>query len=170
MRLWMKRLDDGIHWATVTVSFSIAFRHQFLERTPAERKAYLDGLHDPARRQRMAELIEQGVESLAFHPALLRFAALIEDFDRTLSDGPWLVGETFSLADVAYAPYLARLAHLGLDEAINRRPRVAAWRDRLVARPSFEEGVARWFNPSAVALFERERHAAREAAQRAFAG
>ncbi len=58
MRLWMKRLDDGIHLATFTVSFSIAFRYWFLERTPAERKAYLDGLQDPARRERTAELSE----------------------------------------------------------------------------------------------------------------
>jgi glutathione S-transferase len=95
----MKRLDDGIHLATFTVSFGIAFHYWFLERTPAERKAYLDGLHDPARRERMAELIEQGMESPAFHAALLRFAALMEEFDRALSEGPWLVGETFSLAE-----------------------------------------------------------------------
>ena len=36
MRLWTKQLDEGLHAAVGTLSFAVAFRHQWLAR-PAER-------------------------------------------------------------------------------------------------------------------------------------
>ena len=42
----------------------------------------------------------------AFPAAIRRLDKMIADMERALADhqGPWLVGETYTLADVAYAP------------------------------------------------------------------
>lgn len=91
-----------------------------------------------------------------------RFVFVAAFLVATSSDDPWLAGKTFTLAEVGFAPYVARLQHLGLDELFNRHPRVSEWSERLANRPSVIEGVARWFNPKYLKLFEGKRAEARE--------
>jgi glutathione S-transferase len=81
-----------------------------------------------------------------------------------LAEQPWLAGPGFSLADIAYAPYVIRLTHLGLDDMVTARPRVADWRDRLFGRDSYREGIDKWFNPAVLDIFAAEAPAARRRA------
>ncbi len=52
--------------------------------------------------------------------------------ERTLGDRPYLVGDAYSLADVAYTPFLQFLSLLEVEPGT----RVAAWSTRLLERPS----------------------------------
>jgi glutathione S-transferase len=79
--------------------------------------------------------------------------------------GSWLAGNTFSLADNAYAPYLTRFSHLGLGDIFIERPRLRAWRDRLFGRSSYKSGVQDWFNPAYLEIFAAQQDAAREQAR-----
>ncbi|MBS1222584.1 MAG: glutathione S-transferase, partial [Proteobacteria bacterium] len=64
--------------------------------------------------------------------------------EQQLGAGPFFNGAAFSLADTAYAPLLMRLEIIdrlypqGLFEPT---PRVRAWSDALLARPSVRESV-----------------------------
>lgn len=49
----------------------------------------------------------------------------------------YLVGEELTLADIAVAGPLATLSHTGLKVVRDRHPRLAAFLDRILARPSF---------------------------------
>src|SRR3990172_6765015 len=162
MRLWTKQLDEGVHAATGTLSTCIAFRHQHLKKSPDELKRYFDSIPQPDRRERLQKAVEFGMDSPTFAPALRRLDRVIADIDRTLTEGDWLAGDSFSLADAAYTPYVIRLQHLGLEAIISSRPRVAAWIDRLRSRPSFKSAVADWFNVGTMAVFEAQRESARE--------
>lgn len=166
MRLWTKQLDEGVHAATGTLSTCIAFRHQHLKKTPEELKRYFDGIPQQERRERLQKAVEFGMDSPTFAPALRRFERLLDDIDRTLTHGDWLAGDSFSLADAAYTPYMIRLQHLGLDAMISSRPRMAAWIDGLCSRPSFKSAVADWFNAGTMAVFEAQRESARDKAAR----
>lgn len=152
MRLWMKQLDETVHAATGTVSTCIAFRFQHLKRPRADYEAWLANL-EPVRRERSRLAVELGMDSPQFAPAVARFRQLVADMDAALEAGSWLAGDEFSLADIAYAPYMTRLMHLGLDDMVAERPRVAAWQQRLFARPSYKESNERWFNPSYLDIF-----------------
>ena len=165
MRLWMKQLDETVHAATGTVSSCIAFRHQHLKRAPEEYRAWLANLA-PARRETTRAAVELGMDAPHFAPAVERFAKLVADMDAALQDHAWLAGDAFSLADIAYAPYMARLAHLGLDDMVTARPRVLDWRTRLSARASYTSGIAKWFNPGYLAIFDEHRDAVRLRARR----
>ncbi len=55
--------------------------------------------------------------------------------EKHLADKTYLVSETFSLADVAYAPFLEFLPLM----EIAPPPAVAAWSERLLSRPSAKE-------------------------------
>jgi glutathione S-transferase len=69
---------------------------------------------------------------------------LLDRLETILNPGPWIVGEDFSLADIAAAPYMFRLSALGSDQfwSRERRPHVHDWYARLSARPSFQTAVS----------------------------
>ena len=157
MRLWTKQLDEGLHAAVGSLSFAIAFRHQSLARPREERAKWLAGIPQQDRRERLQSLLEQGLQSPYFSPAVKRYAKLFDDFERALERNSWLAGERFSLADIAFAPYLARLRHLGFDVLFDRHPRTTDWARRVAERPSVLGGVERWFNSKYLALFEAQR-------------
>jgi glutathione S-transferase len=157
MRLWTKQLDEGLHTAISTLSFCVAFRHQWLARPAEDRAEWLANIPQPERRQRLQSILELGLDSPFFIPAFERYSKLFDDFEIALGQSLWLVGEEFSLAEVGYAPYLARLRHLGFDVLFERRSRVTEWSERVAKRPSVVEGVERWFNPKYLALFAEKR-------------
>ncbi len=96
----------------------------------------------------------KGVDSRYFVDALKRFDKLLADFEMELTDGPWLAGKDFSLADVAYAPYMIRLEHLQLQMLWDRRPRVAAWYAQLRERSGFKAAINEWLSQSYLTLME----------------
>jgi glutathione S-transferase len=69
---------------------------------------------------------------------------LLDRLERVLDPGPWIVGEDFSLADIAIAPYMFRLSALGNDQfwSKDRRPRVNEWYVRVSARSAFQTAVS----------------------------
>ncbi|MBT5050404.1 MAG: glutathione S-transferase family protein [Rhodospirillaceae bacterium] len=149
MRLWTKQLDDGLHAATGVVSSCIAFRFQHLDgKTTEELDSYLARMPDAAKRERQTENIYKGVDSKFFPAAVHRFDKLLGDMNDALAAGPWLAGNEFSLADVAYTPYAVRLDHLQLQGMWDKRPAYADWYERLKQRPAFKKAVTDWINPS----------------------
>ena len=57
---------------------------------------------------------------------------------RHVSAPLWLAGGTYSLADIAMAPYVNRLDMLGMSEMwIGSRPRLTEWFERIKSHPSF---------------------------------
>jgi len=162
MRLWTKRLDEGLHIAVGNLSMSIAFRHQLLKKTPEQLKAYFDGIPSTETRERRRKAIELGMDSPTFLPSLKRWEKFTADAEAELGEEPWLAGSAYSLADIGYVPYMIRLEHLGLEALWRERPRVASWRKRLFERPSYKEAVEKWFNPKYLELFEWQRPAVRQ--------
>lgn len=162
MRLWTKQLDEGLHIAVGNLSLCIAFRHQHLGRTPAQLQAYLDGIPSAETRERRRKGIELGMDSPTFAPSLERWSRWMGEAEQALAGGDWLAGRRYSLADIAYMPYMIRLEHLGLDGLWRDRPRVAAWRERIFEKPSYKEAVEQWLNPKYLALFEAQRPAVRQ--------
>ena len=164
MRLWTKQLDESVHAAVAVFSFCIAFRHQWLARAPQDRAKWLAGIPQPDRRERSQSMIELRLRLLHIsRPHCGVFVKLFDDFEIALENAPWLAGPGFSLAEIGYAPYLARLRHLGIDILFDLRPHVAGWSQRVAGRPSVREGVDRWLNPKYLELFEERRPEARTA-------
>lgn len=156
MRLWTKQLDEGHHdIATATLSMGIAFRHQYLQRGEKACEALIARIPDPIRRERRRDVICNGLEAREFRTALTMWENLLSDMNRVLANSPWLAGDEYSLADAAYTPYLTRLDHLNLLEWIADRPKVAAWYERIRARPSYE-AIKKWENRSYVELMREK--------------
>ncbi len=153
MRLWVKQLDEGIHYAINTVTFAIALRVPELKETPAEREARINSVPDPARREKMRELVEKGVDSGLVEGALVRLDRMLGDMEESLSASPWLAGAGYSLADAGFTPYVNRLDMLGLAAMWRAaRPRVTDWFARCKARPNFAEAITKYDPPERIAM------------------
>ena len=72
------------------------------------------------------ESVESGRAEIASH---------LDVLERELVGREWLVDD-FSLADIAYAPFVLVLGRVDLGNEIDKRDHVKAWVERLEARPS----------------------------------
>jgi glutathione S-transferase len=73
------------------------------------------------------------------HQVLLEKMALMEE---RLGDGrPWLLGEQFTLADVALAPRTDMFPLIGLPDLYQRFPRIGTYMARVKARPSWQRSA-----------------------------
>ena len=151
MRWWTKHIDDGVFAATGTVSMSIAFHHQY----PPEVIEELARLRGPAYRERF-EQVRKGVDNPAFPEAIKRLYKVVGDMGSALESDAWLAGEEFTLADIAYAPYITRLDHLKFMGMLKRFPTVRDWYDRMRSRATYQSAIAAYFNPKYLPLMEEK--------------
>lgn len=160
MRVWWKQLDESIHANTGVISSALAFRYQMLSKPKEEIDASFAKMVDPVRRARMRDVFENGTDSQHFAPAMRRFDKLLADMQATLESAGWLAGSEFSLADIAYAPYVTRFDHLQMAWMWDRRSKVANWFARIKSRPSYAESHTKWFAAPVVKLMEERGRAA----------
>jgi glutathione S-transferase len=156
VRLWTKQLDEDIHDASAAVlSFGIAFRHQYIARGEIGQKM-LEAIPNMFKRERRRDVIEKGTESQHFIIAVQRMVLLLDEMEEVLAAHQWLACGAYTLADVAFTPYLARLEHLGILGMIGERDRVADWYRRCKARPSFYDSIVKWENADYLDLMRRQ--------------
>jgi glutathione S-transferase len=150
MRMWVRKIDDDIHGRTSGVlTHAIWTRRAVGSRSPEEIEKYLLAIPEEAERELRRDLIVNGVASGRFAGAVARMSAFLAEMETALSGAEWLVGERFTLADVAAAPYVLRVSDTGLSGlwSDGRRPAVADWLERVRKRPSFDEAVTAWVPP-----------------------
>lgn len=69
--------------------------------------------------------------------------ALLDYLERVIPDSGFLVEDRLTLADLAVASPFANLRHLGVDIGAAGRPKLAAYVDSILGRPSFAGWVSR---------------------------
>lgn len=160
MRLWTKQLDEDIHDSSAAIlSFGIAFRHQYIEAGELGKKM-LEHVPNVFKRERRRDVIERGTSSQHFIVAVERMVLLLDEMEEALVTTRWLASDDYTLADVAFTPYLARLEHLNILGMIGERQRLADWYRCCKARPSFHEAIVKWENADYLRLM---RHRGTEA-------
>jgi glutathione S-transferase len=155
MRIFASIPDQGLHAACGVVSTVVAFRHQYLALAPEELKRNIEETPDPARRERKRLGIEKGIDAPFVPDALRTYDGVLKRMEARLQHGkPWLMGEQYTLADVAMTPYVTRLAHLHFDGMWAKRPRLAAWHGRIQARPNYR-AIRDFIDAGYMALFDQ---------------
>jgi len=145
VRLWMKKIDDYLHAACSTVTFAIAFRQGLLKRTPEELEARFKSIPDPAYRERQRLSVTQGIAAPHVAPAVKNYDKYIGEMEAALSRSSYLVGESYTLADLAATSYVNRAEMVAMDGLWSNRPHVAHWLGRIRARPSYDRAITDYF-------------------------
>lgn len=142
MRIWTKLVDEALHPNVIDITFTVSHRHTVMAKGEENTRRFIEDAPDDVSRERRHGWIHLGFESPGVREAVRVYAKALKQMDAALADGPWLAGETFSLADIGVAPYVNRLHMLNMDAMWQSElPNVADWFDRVRARASFYPGI-----------------------------
>ena len=99
-----------------------------------------------AARTQKWQWIQHGLEAPGAADKIRLYDAYLHKMEGALASSEWLVGERFTMADVAMAPYVNRLAALSMTRLwqAGRLPRVERWFARVSARPTFGPAFVEW--------------------------
>jgi glutathione S-transferase len=137
MRAWRQYIDEVPTAAIRVPSFNGYSKHLWANMSKEEFESL--NAKRTIRKHFYAHLGRDGssAEEEARSVELLR--ETVVRMDRALADGPWMVGDQFTLADIALVPTLVRMVDIGLASVWHDLPRVAAWLDRVEKRPAFSQ-------------------------------
>lgn len=143
MRLWLYDSEAIAHANVNTVSYNPRHAPRLARFSKDQLMETASGHPDRNLRIRM---LKHGVLAEEEDAAY----ANLDEMEATLADGPWLLGEAFSLADFAMAPFINRIEVLERPKTVaaSARPRVAEWWRRIQDRTSFQKAFS-FANPDA---------------------
>jgi glutathione S-transferase len=149
MRFWTKLIDEQLYRACAVITFSVFHRHIILKLNEQELTNYLEAMPSPELREKKKGWILKGVEASDAQDAFKAYFNSLNELDKALDGNDWSAGTSFSLADIAWAPYVNRMAMLGMTGMCTTR--VTEWFDRMKARDSFKPAVLDWIPPEMTA-------------------
>mgnify|MGYP001174709431 CR=1 FL=1 len=141
MREWIKETDEAGFEGVAALSFTAVFRAKLLSMSEKDRQSYWDGQTVLERTQRQQSCVFEGLKSPYVLRAIACWERIFTKIDKTiLANGPWLMGEQFTLADLEISTFVARLDGLMLvDTWLEDLPNAQAWWRAIQDRPSYSE-------------------------------
>jgi glutathione S-transferase len=155
-RMMEKLMDEYVHVSCMTITFATANRASLAKLTPEDMEAELAKAPDPARSEIKRQVVARGLDAAPVAPALRIQEKLLDWIEAAMQNGPFIAGANWSLADAAATPYVWRLDKLKLARMWDARPGVAAWYERIRARPSFKTAVEDWVTAADQARYANE--------------
>jgi glutathione S-transferase len=140
MRLWTKFSDDVAYKAVYAPTWMKLSAPAAKNLSPPELEKVLSRIPTKERRARWERVAGPGFSDTELQEAYDMMHECLGKAEAALSEGPWLVGEDYSLADIAIIPFIDRIQNLRPDfMRASEFPRVLAWSNRLRSRPAFEK-------------------------------
>lgn len=139
MRAWMRFLEEVPTAAVRVPSFNMGFLPRF---EGLDEKQFEEQQSDirPIRKHFYRRMSPSGFKREDVQASLEQIGNTCSRMHAALADGPWLLGERYTLADIIVAPLIDRMADLGYSEIWDGAfPRVTEWYERMRQRPAFQE-------------------------------
>lgn len=139
MRAWMRYLEEVPTAAVRVPSFNMGFLPRFAGLDEERFRSEQSDIR-PIRKHFYRRMGTKGFKRAEVEAALEQIANTCARMDTALADGPWLMGQRYTLADIVVTPSIDRMADLGYANIWNDKyPRVADWYARMQARPAFQQ-------------------------------
>jgi glutathione S-transferase len=139
MREWVKRSDDQLYEAVASLSFVSIFRQTLNDKGDDAKEKHFRSQTDLSRLMRQRSCVESGFDSAYVVRSVSNVMQLMEDLDEHLKiQGAWLLGEQYTLAEIDYSPFFARLEALEmLDVFLEGKQEARRWWDDCKSRECF---------------------------------
>lgn len=148
VRQWTKAVDEELHPACSAITYIVSHRHTLLRNGTGTFDEFLKnaGSEGLQARQLKWEWIQKGIHAAGAKEKIQLYDAYLHKMNFALTDSRWLTGDSFSMADIAMAPYVNRIAALAMEGmwSDGRLPHVERWFERVRERPGFHEAFIRW--------------------------
>lgn len=135
MRAWMRFIDEVPTPAVRYPSYNQAFAQHYRDMDEAEFERIAAA--KPLRKHFFRTFARTGFSQELLDEAQERIALTVARMDSALTGGPYLTGDRVTLADFCMLPLIDRADDLGLGRLWADCPAVAAWYERMRARPSY---------------------------------
>jgi len=146
MRIWIFNSEEIAHSNVNTASHNPRHAVRLAQKpyTQAQIDRAVANCPSPIIATRFIHRHEHGVSDAEENQAYAALDYLVGMMEDQLAAGPWLAGDEYSLADIAMAPFINRIEVLKRPEMVGaaKRPRLAAWWQKVQARPAFQEAFA----------------------------
>ena len=140
-RFWVKYEDDVLHPAIRPATFAIMMAPELADRTDDELAAMVEAHPNKQRAEELVRAARSPVDEAKVEAARHTMRTALDRLERRLTGAPWLGGTTYSLADIAAAPFIDRLEELNLSGLWETRPALKDWINRTKARPAYQAAV-----------------------------
>jgi ganglioside-induced differentiation-associated protein 1 len=152
VRAWTKAVDEELHPACSAITYVVSHRHTILRNGAGSFEEFMQrgGSEGAAARALKWQWIQQGLAAPGAADKIRLYVDYLRKMEHALQESDWLVGNDFTMADVAMAPYLNRLSALSMEGLWQggRLPRVEDWFERVRGRPTFEPAFVAWMPPA----------------------
>lgn len=151
-RYWTKAIDEDLHPACGAVTFVCSHRYTVLKNLGDEGvKEFLASTPEFSVTSnwntQKDSFVRFGFEAPGATEKVKLYDTYLRKMEAALADdNDWLVGNKFSIADVALTPYVNRLAMMSMRGMWEngRLPRVEAWFARIEAMSNFQTCLIDW--------------------------
>jgi len=135
MRKWLRFLEEVPTAAIRVPTFHMALK----PFVGVDQETYRTERADirPLRKHFYRKMGKTGFSPEEVEASLDNLDLTLRRMEEALAEGPWLMGEQFSLADIVVIPTIDRLDDLGMAHMWGGYPGVAGWYARIKARPSY---------------------------------
>lgn len=139
MRAMMRFIDEVPTPAIRVPSYNLAFLPHFQSMTEVEFQALADS--KPLRREFLMKMGRTGFPKTDMDEALRRLQRGVDRMADWLemSDGPWIMGNELTLADIAIMPVIVRMDDINLDHMWANKLRVSEWLSEIRVQKAFKE-------------------------------
>ncbi|MEM5583700.1 glutathione S-transferase family protein [Roseibium sp. AS2] len=152
VRYWTKAVDEDLHPACGAVTFVCSHRHTVLKKLgPEGVRKFLASTPSMSVtsdwKSRKDSFTRHGFDAPGATEMVKLYDTYLHKMEVALSgDDDWLVGNRFSIADIAMTPYVNRLAMMSMRGMWEngRLPHVDNWFARIEARPNFRKCLIDW--------------------------
>ncbi len=140
MRNWIRHID-GLIQNLVVFNWRHVFQDIASKWTDAELDAVLARIPSKERREAWLRVARKPYTEEERADARANLVKLLDRMEAAMEGSGWLVGDAYSIADIAAVPFIKRIdEEIAPDEMQpDRHPRVAHWWAEIQARPAFAE-------------------------------
>lgn len=143
MRYWVKHEEDELFLAVRPASLNLMMKQVFDRISDEELDVLLATHPRPYLIPRLKKMFRAPFDPDAVKGSRSKLRAAFETMNDRLGVTPWLAGNDYSLADIATAPVIDRVIHLGFDDLWADLPELSGWIERLTDRPAYKAAQPR---------------------------
>jgi glutathione S-transferase len=137
MRAWMRYFEEVPTVALRIPSFNRVFARFLTAMKDDDFQAMTDKM--PLRKHFYRQMGPKGFSDQAYDESIEKLRKCLERVAVALADGrAYVLGPSYSIADIVLAPSIVRMDDLGLHHLWDDLPSIAAWYERVQARPTFD--------------------------------
>jgi glutathione S-transferase len=138
MRNWIRHIDERIH-NLIIFNWRHSMQQVASQWTDEELAEKLKHVPSAERRESWLRVARRPYTEEERAGARARLVTLLDRMEDAMAGSGWLVGDDYSVADIAAVPFVKRIdEEIAPDEvSAEKHPRVFAWWTRILNRPAF---------------------------------